>query len=83
MPFKNIIYLDKNQVIKPVPDTEEDTAKCKIESYSLGIGKREWEIKVRQTWIKTLVQPLTSCVTTAESHALWPSISTDIEKEMM
>lgn len=43
MPFKNIIYLDKNHVIEPVPDTEEDTAKCKIESYSLGIGKREWD----------------------------------------
>lgn len=49
MPFKNVIYLDKYHVIEAVPGNEEDTAKNKTESFSLGTGKREGETTVRQT----------------------------------
>lgn len=76
MPFKNVIYLDKYHVIEAVPGNEEDTAKNETESFSLGTGKREGETTVRQTWIKTRVQPQASHVTIVESRMPWLPLST-------
>lgn len=61
-----LIFLDKYHVIKPAPDNEEDTAKNKTEFSSLGMSKREWEIKVRQTWLKSSF---------SHSQARWPLLS--------
>lgn len=51
--FKNVIYLEKYHVIKPIPDNEEDTAKNKAESYSLQIAKIESRIKSDRPELKS------------------------------